>query len=43
MTKDQEAQLIGMMYDWKAGKIELDQIIAFVVLVLEYEGKYVRR
>lgn len=40
MNKEQEAELIGMMYDWKQGHTELRAIIAFINLVVKPKEKY---
>lgn len=35
MTVDQQAEFIGMMYDWREGRTEIKAIIAFIVLVVK--------
>jgi len=35
MTTEQEAQLCGMLQDWKDGQITIEVVVAFVYRLLE--------
>ena len=38
MTLDHEAELIGLMEDWKAGKVGIGTVISFIILFIKQEN-----